>query len=195
MVIQIPLCLRNLMLWFQHMGFIRGAQISFCFCLHLFSQLHCNAKHMWVFRLNLHSDGPMKNRKKKKRQQKTERQTSNHKANSSMLTKLKVGRQSPYLRIGIRDVTVQKKKKKKRKRFSGTNEKKKDSPKVRETGVQSQVTSYLRLKKWFLIPPCLTSSSSSRHAGSTDIPEPLSPLFPIVHRLRQVFWTTSRILT
>ena len=37
--------------------------------------------------------------------------------------------------------------------------------------------------------------SSSRRAGSTDIPDPLSPLFPIVHRLRQVFWTTFRILT
>ena len=30
------------------------------------------------------------------------------------------------------------------------------------------------------------SSSSSCHAGSTDIPDPLSPLFPIVHRLRKV---------
>ena len=39
------------------------------------------------------------------------------------------------------------------------------------------------------------SSSSSCRAGSTDIPDPLSPLLPIVHRLRQVFWTTSRILT
>ena len=36
---------------------------------------------------------------------------------------------------------------------------------------------------------------SSCRAGSTDIPVPLSPLFPIVHHLRQVFWTTSRILT
>ncbi len=26
-------------------------------------------------------------------------------------------------------------------------------------------------------------SSSSCHAGSTDIPDPLSPLLPIVHRL------------
>ena len=40
-----------------------------------------------------------------------------------------------------------------------------------------------------------SSSSSSCRAGSTDIPDPLLPLFPIVHRLRQVFWTTSRILT
>ena len=39
------------------------------------------------------------------------------------------------------------------------------------------------------------SSSSSCRAGSTDIPDPLAPLFPIVHRLRQVFWTTSCILT
>ena len=39
------------------------------------------------------------------------------------------------------------------------------------------------------------SSSSSCRAGSMDIPGLLSPLFPIVHRLRQVFWTTSRILT
>ena len=29
---------------------------------------------------------------------------------------------------------------------------------VRETGVQSQVESYLRLKKWYLIPPYLTLS-------------------------------------
>ena len=29
---------------------------------------------------------------------------------------------------------------------------------VRETGVQSQVESYQRLKKWYLIHPCLTLS-------------------------------------
>ena len=33
------------------------------------------------------------------------------------------------------------------------------SPIVRETGVQSQVVSYQRLKKWYLIPPCLTLSN------------------------------------
>ena len=38
-------------------------------------------------------------------------------------------------------------------------------------------------------------SSSSCRAGSKDIPDPLSPLLPIVHRPRQVFRTTSRILT
>ena len=36
-----------------------------------------------------------------------------------------------------------------------------------------------------------SSSSSSCRATSTDIPDPLSPLFPIVHRFR----ATSRILT
>ena len=38
-------------------------------------------------------------------------------------------------------------------------------------------------------------SSSSYRAGSTDIPDPLSPLLPIVHRPRQVFRTTTCILT
>ena len=37
-----------------------------------------------------------------------------------------------------------------------------------------------------------SSSSSSCHAASTDIPDPLSPLLPIVHRLWQVFRATSR---
>ena len=36
-----------------------------------------------------------------------------------------------------------------------------------------------------------SSSSSSCRAGSTDIPDPLSPLLPIVHHLRQVFRATS----
>ena len=38
-------------------------------------------------------------------------------------------------------------------------------------------------------------SSSSRRTASTDIPDPLSPLLPVVHRLWQVFRATSRILT
>ena len=38
-------------------------------------------------------------------------------------------------------------------------------------------------------------SSSSCPAASTDIPDHLSPLLPIIHRLRQVFWVTSRVLT
>ena len=40
-----------------------------------------------------------------------------------------------------------------------------------------------------------SSSSSSCRATSTDIPDPLLPLLPIVHRLWQVFRATSRILT
>ena len=39
------------------------------------------------------------------------------------------------------------------------------------------------------------SSSSSCRAGSTDIPDPLSPLLPFLHRPWQVFRTASRILT
>ena len=39
------------------------------------------------------------------------------------------------------------------------------------------------------------SSSSSSCTASTDIPDPLSPLFPIVHHLWQVFRVTSLILT
>ena len=38
-------------------------------------------------------------------------------------------------------------------------------------------------------------SSSSSRADSTDIPDTLSPLLLIVHRLCQVFRATSRILT
>ena len=38
-------------------------------------------------------------------------------------------------------------------------------------------------------------SSSSCRAANTDIPDPLSPLLSIIHRLWQVFRTTSRILT
>ena len=40
-----------------------------------------------------------------------------------------------------------------------------------------------------------TQSSSSCRAASTDIPDPLSPLLPIIHRLRQVFRITSCVLT
>ena len=40
-----------------------------------------------------------------------------------------------------------------------------------------------------------SSSSSWCRAASTDIPDPLSPLLPIVHRFWQVIRATSRILT
>ena len=39
------------------------------------------------------------------------------------------------------------------------------------------------------------SSSSSCHAASTDIPDPLSPLLLIIHHFWQVFRATSHILT
>ena len=42
---------------------------------------------------------------------------------------------------------------------------------------------------------CKSSSSSSCRAASKDIPDPLSPLLPIVHHLWHVFRATSRILT
>ena len=42
----------------------------------------------------------------------------------------------------------------------------------------------------FLMPPSSSSSSSCRTAN-TDIPDPLSPLLPIIHRFRQVFRATS----
>ena len=37
-----------------------------------------------------------------------------------------------------------------------------------------------------------SSSSSSCRAASTDIPDPLPPLLPIIHRFWQVFRVTSR---
>ena len=39
------------------------------------------------------------------------------------------------------------------------------------------------------------SSSSSCRETNTNIPDPLSPLLPIIHRFWQVFRVTSRILT
>ena len=46
------------------------------------------------------------------------------------------------------------------------------------------------------IVPCIyISSSSSCCAASTDIPDPLSPFLPIIHRFWQVFRATSCILT
>ena len=65
--------------------------------------------------------------------------------------------------------------------------------------IQNYFKHYLNRSIWPIVRTDLgvmaMSSSSSCRAGSTDIPDPLSPLFPIVHRLRQVFWTTSCILT
>ena len=46
----------------------------------------------------------------------------------------------------------------------------------------------------FYVNDCYSMSSSSR-AASMDIPDPLSPLLPIIHRFWQVFRVTSCILT
>ena len=46
-----------------------------------------------------------------------------------------------------------------------------------------------------LVQELSSSLSSLCRATSTDIPDPLSPLLPIVHRLRQVFRATPRFLT
>ena len=56
-----------------------------------------------------------------------------------------------------------------------------------ETWIDLCGTSYLSVE--------LFISLSSCRATSTDIPDPLSSLLPIVHRLRQVFKAASRILT
>ena len=46
------------------------------------------------------------------------------------------------------------------------------------------------------VPGCVISSSSSSscHATITDIPDPLSPLLPIIHRFWQVFRATYKRL-
>ena len=57
---------------------------------------------------------------------------------------------------------------------------------------------YIYIVRWdfsFSTDNSRSSSSSSSHAISTDIPDPLSPPLPIVHRFRQVFRATSRIGT
>ncbi len=54
---------------------------------------------------------------------------------------------------------------------------------------------YYKTKPIKFVQEFYQSSSSSCRVASTDIPDPLSPLLPIVHRLWQVFRDTSRILT
>ena len=48
---------------------------------------------------------------------------------------------------------------------------------------------------WSLVGCCRQDLFNTARAASTDIPDPLSPFLPIVHRLWQVFRATSRILT
>ena len=53
-------------------------------------------------------------------------------------------------------------------------------PMVRETGVQSQVESYQRLKKWYLMPPCLTLSII-RYASRVKWGNPGNGVVPSLH--------------
>ena len=64
---------------------------------------------------------------------------------------------------------------------------KETSPTHPKDFVGKHIGTFSRTQSW--------SSLSSCRAASTDIPDPLSPLFPIFHRLWQVFRATSRILT
>ena len=56
--------------------------------------------------------------------------------------------------------------------------------------------SYPKMIRMYLSDTYSTSSSSSScRAACADIPDRLSPFLPIIHRLRQVFRVTSRVLT
>ena len=43
------------------------------------------------------------------------------------------------------------------------------SPMIQQTGIQSQIESYQRLKKWYMMPPCLTLSRPRLHIGVEGI--------------------------
>ena len=61
--------------------------------------------------------------------------------------------------------------------------------------MSNNLSMILNVKAVLVKEPSSSSSSSSCRATSTDIPDLLSPLFPIVHRLWQVFRATFLILT
>ena len=52
-----------------------------------------------------------------------------------------------------------------------------------------------RMRKELILYIYIYISSSSCRAASTDIPDPFSPLLPIIHLLRQFFRVTSCVLT
>ena len=60
-----------------------------------------------------------------------------------------------------------------------------DEPDTQDTAGEARTNLYIRVY----------NISSSYRAASTDIPDPLSPLLPIIHRLWQVLMATSCILT
>ena len=70
---------------------------------------------------------------------------------------------------------------------------------VRPNTIYSCILDVICIHKWTKLNSSkyrnVSSSSSSCRAAGTDIPDPLSPLFSIVHRLWLVFRATSRILT
>ena len=62
-------------------------------------------------------------------------------------------------------------------------------PRISDTELTSQLTKSMHIYIY------ISSSSSSCRAASADIPDRLSPFLPIIHRLRQVFRITTRVLT
>ena len=65
---------------------------------------------------------------------------------------------------------------------------------VRETGVQSQLESYQRLKKWYLMPPCLTLSVIRLGSRVKWFREWISALLytsGVVAVEKRAFWSSS----
>ena len=61
---------------------------------------------------------------------------------------------------------------------------------ARETGVQSQIESYQRLKKWYLIPPCLTDSMI-RYISRVKWNNPGKRVVPFPKSQLSSYWTKS----
>ena len=73
------------------------------------------------------------------------------------------------------------------------------SPMVRERGVQSQVESYQRLKKWYLMPPCLTLGIM-KYESMVQWSNPRKEVAPSLHLgvvaiEKGAFWSPSTMVT
>ena len=68
------------------------------------------------------------------------------------------------------------------------------SPMVRETWVQSQVASYQRLKKLYLIPPCLTLSNI-RYVSRVEWSNPGKGVVPSPTPSCSSYWKGSLLVT
>ena len=69
-------------------------------------------------------------------------------------------------------------------------------PVVRETWVQSEVASYQRLLKWYLIPPCLTLSNMLGIKSKVEQSrERTSALLGVVAIEKGTFWSPSTTVT